>query len=139
MQMGYQFSEGLEKSMINDTVIEITILSRNPQTFNKNVVFEWNVTEIKNKSFSLNLYFKNVTQVTPRDLLKVRFLNPAIFFINRTVPVVMNQSEDNMDGSEINEIDRQGVELKGKNVSAFIEQIRVEMNPNFKIEVFIPP
>lgn len=139
MQMGYQFSEGLEKSMINDTVIEITILSRNPQTFNKNVVFEWNVTEIKNKSFSMSLYFKNVTQVTPRDLLKVIFLNPAIFYINRTVPVVMNFSEDNMDGSEINEIDRQGVELKGKNVSAFIEQIRVEMNPNFKIEVFIPP
>ncbi len=59
MQMGYDFSEGLEKMMINSTVINISLTSRNIKTFNEPVKFEWNVTEIYNKSFKIKLYFSN--------------------------------------------------------------------------------
>ncbi len=94
--------------MINETVMQITILSRNPQSFNDLVAFEWNVTEIRNTSFSLKLYFKNFNQLTPRDLMKVVFIKPEIFYLNRTMSVKINGSES-LEDSEINEIDRQGI------------------------------
>lgn len=86
----------------------------------------------------MKLHFQNLTHLTSRDLLKVRFIKPAIFYINRTMSSNLNEADD-IDKQEIDEVDRQGVELKGKNISAFSEQLKVEMNPNFKIEVFIPP
>ncbi len=83
--MGYEFSEGLKTHMINSTVMKLELTSRNPFSFNEPVKFEWNVTEIYNKSFKLQMFFTNVSNLTPRDLLKVRFLKPTIFYINRTL------------------------------------------------------
>jgi hypothetical protein len=91
--------------MINKTVMSIIILSRNPQTYNLPVDFDWNVTEIYNKSFKMKLDFQNLTQLTSRDLLKVRFIKPAIFYINRTSIEKISDSDD-IEGTEINEVDR---------------------------------
>ena len=46
MQMGYQFSKELEKSMIDTSVIDIKIISNNPETLNQPVKFSWEVNEI---------------------------------------------------------------------------------------------
>ncbi len=46
MQMGYQFSKELEKSMIDTSVIDIKIISNNPETLNQPVKFSWEVKEI---------------------------------------------------------------------------------------------
>jgi hypothetical protein len=58
--MGYNFTEGLKTQMINSTVMKLELTSRNPLTFNEPVKFEWNVTEIYNNSFKLQIFFSNV-------------------------------------------------------------------------------
>ena len=101
MQMGYEFSKGLEAQMINETVINLDITSRNPITFKQPVKFEWNVTELHNKSFKIQLYFSNITNLTPRDLLKIRFMKPEIFYINRTMNEPLGSSSAESDIDEI--------------------------------------
>lgn len=80
--------------MINSTVMSLTILSRNPTTFNYPIDFYWNVTDIQNKSFTMKLHFQNLTHLTSRDLLKVRLIKPAIFYINRTISENRSDSEN---------------------------------------------
>jgi hypothetical protein len=53
----------------------------------------------------MKLNFQNLTQLTSRDLLKVRFIKPAIFYINRTSIEKISDSDD-IEGTEINEVDR---------------------------------
>lgn len=67
--------------------------------------------------------------------MKIKFIRPEVFYINHN----SNNSSINETWSDLNEITPDGMQLIGKDLSAYSTKIKVNLDPAFRIETLIPP
>lgn len=92
VQIGYNFTPGLENWMINKTVMKFIVTPKE----NKSHPYDlnWTSTDISNSSFKIQLQFKNPLSLTYRDILTMKFIKFDIFFMNRSAGVDQVLPED---------------------------------------------
>jgi hypothetical protein len=79
--MGYNLTKGLEKWMINQTVMKFEVVQKNNKI--EPCLLNWTVTDINISSFKVQLELGKGRELSNLDFLSMKFIKSQVFFAIR--------------------------------------------------------
>jgi len=79
--MGYNLTQGLEKWMINQTVMKFEVFQKKNKI--EPYMLNWTVTDISISSFKVQLELGKGRELSYLDFISMKFIESQVFFASR--------------------------------------------------------